>query len=370
MRKLQSQLSQSLNGSIKSMKLPALSSSPKSRSDLLINSKGFRMSPRIKSDGENSKIPEIKNTASSSKRCGYVFRYAANTNKGSFRNYNEDRLSIVINIPCPSSISSDSWPHSSFFGIYDGHGGKACANYLKDNLHRFIFDSSHFPKKPKQALLEGFQKAEDEFLNWARENSDNSGSCVLVVMILGGKCYVANTGDSRAIVSSHQGGKTVRITKDHKPDDPLEQERIIQAGGTVVTHNYPVMNSAGVRTGLNVSRIIPGNIAISRTIGDIEIKNAGVIIHTPDIKSFRLTEDFDFIVLASDGIYDKLNDKDVTEYIWKAFERENNCKDRICSAVEDVMKYALIRGSEDNVSVILICFKGIQANLDERKSEY
>jgi protein phosphatase 2C family protein 2/3 len=235
---------------------------------------------------------------------------------------------------------------------------------LKDNLHRFIFESESFPRRPKQAILEGFQKAENEFLTWAGEHSEVSGSCAIVVMLIGEKCYVANTGDSRAVVSSHRGKKVARITKDHKPDDPVERERVIQAGGSVVTHNYPVINSAGVRVGANISRIVPGNIAVSRSFGDLDLKSSGLLIHVPEIRSFRLTVDFDFILMASDGVFDKLEDRDACDYVWKAFEREGNLKDRICSAVEDVMKYAIIRGSEDNVTTVLICFKGLQEMLE------
>ena len=69
--------------------------------------------------------------------------YAANTHQGLIRNYNEDRVSIILNIMQPESkmkrdpINGDSlpWPVCSFFGIYDGHGGSQCADFLRDSLH-------------------------------------------------------------------------------------------------------------------------------------------------------------------------------------------------------------------------------------------
>jgi len=30
------------------------------------------------------------------------------------------------------------WPRSSFFGIYDGHGGSKCADLLRDQLHTLV----------------------------------------------------------------------------------------------------------------------------------------------------------------------------------------------------------------------------------------
>lgn len=62
-------------------------------------------------------------------------QYAANTNQGLVRNYNEDRVSIILNIMKPASRANEQWPKCSFFGVYDGHGGVNCADFLRDNLH-------------------------------------------------------------------------------------------------------------------------------------------------------------------------------------------------------------------------------------------
>ena len=59
------------------------------------------------------------------------------------------------------------------------------------------------------------------------ELKENSGSCAVVVLIVNTMCYVANVGDSRAILSSDSSSKAVPLTRDHKPSDPLEQKRII-----------------------------------------------------------------------------------------------------------------------------------------------
>ena len=53
-----------------------------------------------------------------------------------FRNYNEDRVAIILNIMKPKvKTYSGEWPKCSFFGIYDGHGGHICADFLRDYLH-------------------------------------------------------------------------------------------------------------------------------------------------------------------------------------------------------------------------------------------
>jgi len=74
----------------------------------------------------------------SKKAFGCVEGYAAITTEGLVRGYNEDRVSIILNIPQTQNFKGDKWPKCSFFGIYDGHGGSACADFLRDNLHKFV----------------------------------------------------------------------------------------------------------------------------------------------------------------------------------------------------------------------------------------
>lgn len=70
-----------------------------------------------------------------------------------------------------------------------------------------------FPWRPVEALERGFAKAEEKFMNEVclSQNSgeqtlvERSGSCAIVVLIVGEMCYVANVGDSRAVMSSNGG---------------------------------------------------------------------------------------------------------------------------------------------------------------------
>lgn len=85
-------------------------------------------------------IPNHEPTKCSVKRNGIVKAYAANTNQGIVRNYNEDRVSIILNIMKPASRMNEEWPKCSFFGVYDGHGGVNCADFLRDNLHQYVIN--------------------------------------------------------------------------------------------------------------------------------------------------------------------------------------------------------------------------------------
>lgn len=69
------------------------------------------------------------------------------------------------------------------------------------------------------------------------QNIERSGSCCIVVLIVGNMCYVANVGDSRAVISSHSGIKVTALSRDHKPIDELEKTRIMEAGGKIYQYN-------------------------------------------------------------------------------------------------------------------------------------
>mgnify|MGYP000850438711 FL=1 len=67
--------------------------------------------------------------------------FGANTCEGIVRRYNEDKVSIVLDIKKPMNLPV-KWPKCSFFGVYDGHGGSSCADFLKDNLYKFVILST------------------------------------------------------------------------------------------------------------------------------------------------------------------------------------------------------------------------------------
>ena len=83
------------------------------------------------------------------KKNGVVSSYAANTHQGIVRNYNEDRVSIILNIIKPKFKQVADWPRCSFFAVYDGHGGAACADFLRDQLHQLIVRDQNFPSNPR-----------------------------------------------------------------------------------------------------------------------------------------------------------------------------------------------------------------------------
>jgi serine/threonine protein phosphatase PrpC len=111
----------------------------------------------------NIKVRGLPPTHKSVKTTGLVKAFAANTHSGPCRSYNEDRISIFTNIKQPKDKECEVWPLVQFYGIYDGHSGHMCADFLRDNLHLFIVNSTYFPSDPCRAIDDGCAKAEKFF---------------------------------------------------------------------------------------------------------------------------------------------------------------------------------------------------------------
>lgn len=131
-------------------------------------------------------------------------------------------------------------------------------------------------------------------------------------------CYVANVGDSRALMSVDGGEKILLLSKDHKPEEDGERTRIEENGGRIYQNsNYiPDLSPQGkgqMQLIVGPHRVFPGRLSVSRTFGDIEAKltklggNPKVVIPTPDIKCFKIRNNYDFICIACDGIFEKLS---------------------------------------------------------------
>ncbi|CAK79657.1 unnamed protein product (macronuclear) [Paramecium tetraurelia] len=299
-------------------------------------------------------LPHIEPSKISTKNVGIVSAYAANTHQGLIRTYNEDRVSIILNLMKPASNTfAGQWPQSSFFAIYDGHGGAACADYMRDNLHQYIIREDCFPSNPRLAISRGIEKAEKNYLQLADQKVlDKSGSCAVIALIVDKAIYIANIGDSRAILS-HQG-KCSSITVDHKPSSENEQQRITKLGGQIYQAQIQVSS----------------RLAVSRTLGDAEAKLPkyggiqGVISAQPDIFQITVT-DQDFLILACDGIFDKMNSEEVISSAWTVIS--NDVHHFAGKAVENIMRQSMSRKTVDNVTVVLIAFPQLEKKFKQQQ---
>ena len=209
------------------------------------------------------------------------------------------------------------------FGVFDGHGGKTCAEVVSDKLPTMVFrELSSLLKNGNGDLASYMKVLKDSFFRIDRdltnEDSSNCGTTAIIASIIANEyIIVSNAGDSRCIMSL-EGGAPKTLSFDHKPSTMGERVRIENSGGYVVNGR--------------VNEIL----ALSRAFGDFKFKlpymellnnqNKYIaankkyfkheLIHLPpevflvsvepdvvvyDLKSLKQPE---FVVLACDGIWD------------------------------------------------------------------
>lgn len=313
-------------------------------------------------------IPFLSNSIKSSRKYGKIRGYCANTHKGLIRKSNEDRVMIISRLFPPAHRKEEKWPHCSFFAVYDGHGGKDCSSFLRDNLHNYLINDPAFPADPQTALLNAFATAEQEFTEQAIKKRIKSGSCALVLVLLDKIGVLANLGDSRCIVSESKSNKISQLSTEHTPEKESEELRIKKAGGEVY------LETIGRK---HISRVVPGNLSISRSIGDIDTKIyelggiPDVIIAVPEIKIFKIHSDTDFILLGSDGIFERLDKREVVRIVAESAESfDGETHEKLAKGIENVIVESVNRGSEDNVTLLGIAFDNLDKLFQKQDTNY
>ena len=286
--------------------------------------------------------------------------FGYNSSMGNIRDYNEDTITATKII-----LNDDENNYFYFFGVYDGHGGKGCSFYLKDNLHKNINEFS------SSGVKLGIEKTEENFikneaLNENGEIKDSSGSCGVIAMIKGKKLIIGNVGDSRLVI--FKNGLVSFATEDHKPDSDREKKRIEAAGGKIYqTPSYFPLYQNGKEIDIPW-RVLPGRLSVSRTFGDIEAKEEkfggmkGVVAALPDITEIELNEEYNLIVIGCDGIFDVLSNEELLECV-KIVLKEKKINEvikdehihELCGDFAAmIIKSALAKDSFDNISCIVI----------------
>eukprot|EP00529_Nitzschia_sp_RCC80_P024050 CAMPEP_0113515094 /NCGR_PEP_ID=MMETSP0014_2-20120614/40757_1 /TAXON_ID=2857 /ORGANISM="Nitzschia sp." /LENGTH=450 /DNA_ID=CAMNT_0000411631 /DNA_START=248 /DNA_END=1600 /DNA_ORIENTATION=+ /assembly_acc=CAM_ASM_000159 len=159
----------------------------------------------------------------------------------------------------------------------------------------------------------------------------------------------ANVGDSRAVLCRNSTGW--ELSKDHKPNDPRERERIERSGGQVIwcgeTDDYGIpIEHRGVYR-------VNGNLALARAVGDRSEKPA--VTAEPDIISVPVLDGEDlFILLATDGLWDVMDSQEAVSFILSLRDAKLSRKRIATQVVEE----ALRRRSFDNVTVVIIWLDG------------
>ncbi|KAI3374973.1 hypothetical protein L3Q82_021498 [Scortum barcoo] len=216
------------------------------------------------------------------------------------RDHMEDRFEVLTDIANKS--------HPSIFGIFDGHGGEAAADYVKAHLPETLKQQlQSFEREKRESALSYASILEQRILTVDREmldklsaNHDEAGTTCLVALLSDRELTVANVGDSRGVLCD-KDGNAVALSHDHKPYQLKERKRIKRAGGFI---------------SFNGSWRVQGILAMSRSLGDYPLKNLNVVIPDPDIMTFDLDKlQPEFMILASDGLWDAFSNEEAVRFV-------------------------------------------------------
>lgn len=296
------------------------------------------------------------------------------------KRYQQDMPLIVPDLQVVNAELKDT--RYAYYAVYDGHGGNFCSRWLQQELHIALASALvaqlqpfNLKKTPtaeeekniqaaiQKAFQESFKTADTTLLEECREKKQDDGSCSISVLVRGDVCWVANLGDSKAVLGREKTIRTetavrpMALSEDHSPLLVKERERIQKAGGKVEDGR------------------VNGRLGVSRSFGDRPVKKAGVIC-MPDIKKFTITPADKFMILACDGLWEVFTLQDCIEYVTKAiaeqWEKIRGEEDKhrgqpkpaesqvqtVCRrTTEKLLREAvLLRGAKDNVTVILVLF--------------
>eukprot|EP00599_Poterioochromonas_sp_BG-1_P005644 CAMPEP_0173144310 /NCGR_PEP_ID=MMETSP1105-20130129/7153_1 /TAXON_ID=2985 /ORGANISM="Ochromonas sp., Strain BG-1" /LENGTH=712 /DNA_ID=CAMNT_0014057959 /DNA_START=152 /DNA_END=2291 /DNA_ORIENTATION=+ len=243
----------------------------------------------------------------------------------------------------------------AYFAVYDGHAGDLAATYLQENLHDRICRHNLFPSEVELAIYETFIEIDREFLDICQRRKMYAGTTALGAFIIGSQLTVYNVGDSMAVLCTN--GEAVEMSDSHKPNRKDESDRILRANGWITEekelymgrlHRIDYDDPMAVNKAKNINWVtiyrVCGELALTRSIGDPDYKgftpgertdafflwpdghnqifHADLIIPDPEFKSKTLTEEDEFLILASDGLWDVVSPAEAVKHVQEAFRMD------------------------------------------------
>ncbi|PWZ53039.1 putative protein phosphatase 2C 34 [Zea mays] len=230
-------------------------------------------------------------------------------------------------------------PSATLVGVYDGHGGVDASRFLRSRLfphvQRFAREQGGIST---EAIRSAFGAAEEEFhrqvrQEWARRPRLAAvGSCCLLGAISGDTLYVANLGDSRAVLGRRVGGGgggaavAERLSAEHN------------AASEEVRRELAALNPDDAQIVVHARGAwrVKGIIQVSRSIGDFYLKKPEYSLDPlfrqvgppialkrpalsaePSVQVRKLKPNDLFLIFASDGLWEHLSDDAAVQIVFK-----------------------------------------------------
>ncbi|XP_022898076.1 probable protein phosphatase 2C 9 isoform X2 [Olea europaea var. sylvestris] len=191
------------------------------------------------------------------------------------------------------------------FAIYDGHLGDTVPAYLQKHLFSNILKEEDFWTDPNRSIAKAYERTDEAILS--------------------------HNPDLGRVLS--RKGQAIQLTIDHEPNT----ER-----GSIETRGGFVSNMPG-----DVARV-NGQLAVSRAFGDKNLKSH--LRSDPDITNADIDADTDFLILASDGLWKVMSNQEAVDSVRTIKDPQK--------AAKQLSTEALNRESKDDISIVVVQFKG------------
>ena len=253
-------------------------------------------------------------------KCDIILEYAYKEDINIFHKLNmEDKGKSIIN------YNND--PNQILFCLFDGHGGDQVSIYLQKNfgkiMKKYINESDN-----EIDFNELFQEIDEEFKNCKYYKIGSTATIIYIKKDLINKqkiLYCINIGDSKCILTQTTGSR--KLSYDDLLSDENEYNRIKNESGYIKNGR------------------VCGELMLSRAFGDWEYKPYGVIC-LPHVTKIEINDKCKYVILASDGIWDVLDDLDVYKFSLTAENSQTLCN--------DIIQNALDRETKDNLSCFVV----------------
>ena len=276
-----------------------------------------------------------------------------------------------------------------FFVVFDGHGGDKLSKYANLLLYPYFleaFNTNKFVQDLNQRIIislnQSFDRIETEFLkisfNKKRNNANFMysyvGSCAIASIVINKKIFVANLGDSKArlfyldknknkntslIYSVKKLSKVFNI---RKSDEQKRMRKAFSKDRDIIKCYRH--NACYVKGALQPTRSL-GDFSLKYLFFDIrDLRNINLydeykknfngpyISSVPDIQVFDLEQNYKYLIMGSDGLWDVVKSRDISQLITKFTNQNNNNKFWKNKKYNDIEKisYGLIHSSLINYS--------------------
>eukprot|EP00249_Psilotum_nudum_P021665 c28194_g2_i1 orf=785-4045(-) len=263
-------------------------------------------------------------------------------------------------------------PNDHFFGVFDGHGeyGTQCSQFVKKFLCETLISNSHFRSDVVQAYHTALTSTNAQLHHHAIDDS-MSGTTSITVLVRGKRLYVANVGDSRAVLAERRGKDlvAVELSSDQTPFRTDECARVKLCGARVLTLDQleGIKNPNAQCWGgeddddgdpprLWVANGMYPGTAFTRSIGDRIAEQIGVIA-VPEVLVTNLTGSHPFFVLASDGVFEFLSSQAVVDMVAKYKDPQDACAAVVAESYRLWMQFET---RTDDITIIVVHINGLK----------